>query len=88
MRLALPRRRLGRQAANFPYYCRQNRSSHCSAIRVKPWGGNTDTIAVPRHRREISQDHDEIVGVLGAPHERDDAVVDIVKVDPVESLPS
>src|SRR5271165_991723 len=89
MRLPLPRSWFGGQAAGV---------SHITAaiigrvavqqLAVKSWRGHTHAIAFPRYRREISQHHHEVVGIPGAADERDDAVVHIVKVDPLKAFPA
>src|SRR5271166_3738840 len=89
MRLPLPRSWFGGQAAGV---------SHITAaiigrvavqqLAVKSWRGHTHAIAFPRYRREISQHHHEVVGILGAADERDDTVVHIVKVDPLKTFPT
>ena len=89
MRLTLPRRRFGVQAAGISHItAAYNGRVTVEELAIKSWCGHADAVALPRHGREISQHHHEIVGIPGAANERDDAVVHIVKVDPLKAFPA
>jgi len=47
------------------------------------WGA--DHVAVVHDRREIDDGQQEVRPILGAPHQRDDRVVAVVAIDPLEA---
>ena len=56
------------------------------AFLVETAFGDADTIAFPRHRREIADDHHEVIRVVPPAHEGKDALGMILVVDPREPL--
>src|SRR5271157_6521640 len=89
MLLALPGQRFGVQAARVSHITAAiTRRVTVQQLSVESWRGRAHAIAFTRHRREISHRHHEIVGILCPSDERNNTVVNIVKVDPLKAFPT
>src|SRR5208337_2537542 len=88
MLLALPGQRFGGQARVSHVTAAITRRVTVQQLSVKSWRGRAHAIAFTRHRREISHRHHEIVGILGPSDERNNTVVNVVKVDPLKAFPA
>src|ERR1017187_9728416 len=44
-----------------------------------------ELVALPGHRREVAADQDEILRVVAAAQERDDGILPVAEVDPLEA---
>src|SRR6476659_11238571 len=64
-----------------------NRGIRIQQLGVQASMWNTDSIAVPRHRRKVTHAQNMVVRVAALPEKRDNRIGRVMEVHPLEPLP-